>query len=98
MDVLVVGDANPDLILRGDVRPRFGQEEQLLTGADLVLRGSAATTPRGHARLARGGVGAAARSGPGRLGLATLVLGAVGEDVFGTVTRDQLAAHGVTLA
>jgi ribokinase len=24
-DVLVVGDANPDLLLRGDVRPRFGQ-------------------------------------------------------------------------
>ena len=36
-DVLVVGDANPDLLLRGDVRPRFGQAEQLLTAADLVL-------------------------------------------------------------
>ena len=35
-DVLVVGDANPDLLVRGDVRPRFGQEEQLLTGAELV--------------------------------------------------------------
>jgi len=26
----VVGDANPDLVLRGDVVPRFGQAEQML--------------------------------------------------------------------
>ncbi len=39
-DVLVVGDANPDLILSGDVIPRFGQVEQLLDGADLVIGGS----------------------------------------------------------
>jgi ribokinase len=50
MDVLVVGDANPDLILRGDVRPRFGQAEQLLTAADLVLGGSASITAAGCAR------------------------------------------------
>ncbi len=36
MDRLVVGDANPDLLLRGDVRPRSGQAEQLLTGTDLA--------------------------------------------------------------
>jgi len=82
MDVLVVGDANPDLILRGDVRPRFGQQEQLLTSADLVLGGSAAITACGLARL----------------GLDTTLLAAVGEDVFGTVTRDFLAERGVTLA
>jgi sugar/nucleoside kinase (ribokinase family) len=76
-----VGDANPDLILRGDVRPRFGQEEQLLTGADLVLGGSAAITACGLARL----------------GLDTTLLAAVGEDVFGTVTRDELVKRGVTL-
>ncbi len=29
MDVLVVGDANPDLILRGDVRPRFDRHIDL---------------------------------------------------------------------
>ncbi len=81
MDVLVVGDANPDLILRGDVRPRFGQEEQLLTGADLVLGGSAAITACGLARL----------------GVDTTLLAAVGDDVFGTVTRDFVTARGVTL-
>ena len=49
--VLVVGDANPDLLLTGDVVPRFGQEEQLLEGAELVLGGSAAITASGLARL-----------------------------------------------
>jgi ribokinase len=81
LDVLVVGDANPDLILRGDVRPRFGQAEQLLTGADLMLGGSAAITACGLARL----------------GLDTTLLAAVGEDIFGTITRDRLAALDVTL-
>jgi ribokinase len=81
MDVLVVGDANPDLILRGDVRPRFGQAEQLLTAADLVLGGSASITAAGCARL----------------GLRTGLLAAVGEDVFGDVTRRWLTERGVEL-
>lgn len=81
MDVLVVGDANPDLVLRGDVRPRFGQAEQLLTGADLVLGGSAAITAAGCARL----------------GLATSLLTAIGDDVFGDITRERLSERGVAL-
>jgi ribokinase len=81
MDVLVVGDANPDLILRGDVRPRYGQAEQLLTAADLVLGGSASITAAGCARL----------------GLRTGLLAAVGEDVFGDVTRRWLTERGVEL-
>ena len=44
IDVLVLGDLNPDLVLRGDVVPRFGQAEQLLDAATLVLGGSAAIT------------------------------------------------------
>ena len=52
-DVLVVGDANPDLILRGDVVPRFGQAEQLLDGADLVIGGSGGIVAHGLARLGR---------------------------------------------
>src|SRR6478752_4156092 len=81
-DVLVVGDANPDLVLRGDVRPRFGQAEQLLSAADLVLGGSAAITAAGCARL----------------GLRTGLLAAVGDDVFGAFTRAQLADRGVELS
>ena len=80
-DVLVVGDANPDLLLRGDVRPRFGQEEQLLTAADLVLGGSAAITAVGCAKL----------------GLRTALLAAVGDDFFGALVRDQLETSGVRL-
>ncbi|WP_433296178.1 carbohydrate kinase family protein [Actinoplanes sp. CA-030573] len=80
-DVLVVGDANPDLLLRGDVRPRFGQAEQLLTAADLVLGGSAAITAVGCAKL----------------GLRTALLAAVGDDVFGGLVRAELDRAGVTL-
>ena len=49
--VLVAGDANLDLVLRGDVVPRFGQAEQLLDGADLVLGSSAGICAAGLARL-----------------------------------------------
>jgi ribokinase len=81
LDVLVLGDANPDLVLRGDVRPRFGQAEQLLTDADLVLGGSASITAAGCARL----------------GLRTGLLARIGDDVFGAFTRQQLAERGVEL-
>ena len=49
--VLVVGDANVDLVLRGDVVPRFGQVEQLIEHAGLVLGGSASIVAAGLARL-----------------------------------------------
>jgi len=81
VDVLVAGDANPDLILRGDTVPRFGQAEQLLTAADLVLGGSAAITACGLARL----------------GLRTTLLAAVGDDAFGAITRQSLTERGVRL-
>lgn len=77
--VLVVGDANPDLILRGDVVPRFGQAEQLLDDAALVVGGSAAITAHGLARLDR----------------PVSLLAAVGDDVFGRDMTAQLAAAGV---
>ncbi|WP_433085010.1 carbohydrate kinase family protein [Dactylosporangium sp. CA-052675] len=77
----MIGDANPDLVLRGDVHPRFGQEEQLLDAADLVLGGSAAITATGCARL----------------GLRTGLLAAVGADVFGAFTRERLEERGVRL-
>ena len=77
--VLVVGDANPDLILRGDVVPRFAQAEQLLDTADLVLGGSAAITAHGLARLNR----------------PTALLAAVGNDLFGAETTATMAKSGV---
>ena len=79
--VLVVGDANPDLVLRGDVVPRFGQAEQLLDSADLLIGGSAAITAHGFARLGR----------------SVALLAAVGDDDFAGPLLDRLAEAGVGL-
>jgi sugar/nucleoside kinase (ribokinase family) len=79
LDLLVVGDANPDLVLRGDVVPAFGQAEQLLDAADLVLAGSAGITAAGAARL----------------GVRTALAAHVGADPFGDLVRSELAARGV---
>jgi ribokinase len=77
--VLVVGDVNPDLVLCGDVVPRFGQAEQLLDSVSLVIGGSAGITAHGFARLGR----------------AVAVVAAVGADEFGTTVTTALAAAGV---
>ena len=79
IDVLVLGDLNPDLVLRGDVVPRFGQAEQLLDAATLVLGGSAAITAHALARLGR----------PTRLGAL------IGDDAFGDIVVALLTAQGV---
>lgn len=79
--VLVIGDANPDLVLRGDVVPRFGQEEQLLTTASFVLGGSAAIAACGLARL----------------GVPTSLAAVIGDDVFGEQVLSALRAAGVSL-
>ena len=50
VEVLVVGDANPDLLLTGDVVPRFGQAEQIVA-AELALGGSGALTAAALVRL-----------------------------------------------
>ena len=78
-DVLVVGDANPDLILSGDVIPRFGQVEQLLDGADLVIGGSGGILAHGLARLGR----------------STRLVAATGSDTLGDLMRQLLSAAGV---
>jgi sugar/nucleoside kinase (ribokinase family) len=79
--VLVVGDANPDLVLRGDVVPRFGQAEQLLDDALLLIGGSAAITAHGFARLNR----------PAAL------VAAVGSDQLARPMLAELATAGVRL-
>jgi sugar/nucleoside kinase (ribokinase family) len=50
VDVLAVGDVNPDLLVTGDVVPRFGQAEQDVA-TRLTLGGSAAIFAAGAARL-----------------------------------------------
>jgi ribokinase len=78
-EVLVVGDANPDLVLSGDVVPRFGQKEQLLDDARMVIGGSAAITAHGLARLGR----------------AVSLVASVGDDVLGRALTELLADGGV---
>lgn len=80
--ILVAGDANLDLVLRGDVVPRFGQAEQLLEAADLVLGSSAGICAAGLARL----------------GVDTALVARVGPDVFGSRTRELLVEAGVDVS
>lgn len=79
-DLLVLGDANPDLVLRGgDVQPAFGQAERIVE----------------HATLTVGGSGAILACGAARLGLRVAIAGVVGDDLFGTFMGDELRARGV---
>jgi sugar/nucleoside kinase (ribokinase family) len=80
LDVLVLGDANPDLVLRGgDLEPVFGQTEQLVD----------------EALLAVGGSGAIFACAAARLGLRVGICGVVGDDPFGRFMRDELTGAGV---
>jgi ribokinase len=66
LDVLVVGDLNPDLLLSGDVVPRFGQAEQDVDAA-IALGGSGGICAAALARLGLD-VGIAAAVGDDDLG------------------------------
>lgn len=79
VDLLILGDANPDLVLTGDVDPAFGQAERLVD----------------EARLTVGGSGAILATGAARLGLRVGFCGVVGDDPFGRFLRDELERHDV---
>lgn len=78
-DVLAVSDMCVDLILTGDVHPRFGQAEQIVDDYLLELGGSANIFVSQVVKL--GGKGA--------------VIGYVGNDSFGEFVSDQLRNIGV---
>lgn len=79
-DVLVIGDANVDLILRGaDLTPDFGQAEKLIEGADMELGGSAAIFACGASRL----------------GLRVGFVGKLGNDSFGEYLRTVMGQRGI---
>ncbi|MFG3436931.1 carbohydrate kinase family protein [Nonomuraea sp. NPDC047897] len=83
LDLLVVGDANPDVILAGAPRaPAFGQREELVDAGHLVLGGSGAITAHGAARL----------------GLRTAFVGRVGDDAAGRFVLDALTRAGVDVS
>ncbi|MEO3790156.1 carbohydrate kinase family protein [Nonomuraea sp. B10E15] len=82
-DLLVVGDANPDVVLSGAPRGlAYGQREQLVSGGDLVLGGSGAITACGAARL----------------GLRTAFAGRVGDDAAGRFALNVMAERGVDVS
>ena len=82
-DVVVIGDCNPDIVLRGpDIAPEFGQHEKLVADAAFVIGGSGSITACACARL----------------DLRTRFIGATGDDTFGRFMLDSLRAWGVDTA
>ena len=80
LDLLILGDANPDLVLHGgDVVPAFGQAEHLVDAATLTV----------------GGSGAILACGAAKLGLRVAISTVVGDDLFGRFMRDALSEAGV---
>jgi sugar/nucleoside kinase (ribokinase family) len=83
LDLLVVGDCNPDLVLRGEeIEPTFGQVERIVDDAELTI----------------GGSGAIAACGAARLGLRTALASVVGDDLFGRFMLGALAERGVDVS
>ncbi len=83
IDLLVIGDANPDVVLHGaPAALAYGQAEQLVESGTLTVGGSAAILACGAARL----------------GLRTGLVAAVGGDSAGRFMLDELQARGVEVA
>ena len=81
-DLLVVGDANPDVVIGPVDQPvLFGQRERLVPNGSLVLGGSAAIMACGASRL----------------GLSVAFAGRVGDDPAGDFVRTSLADRGVNV-
>jgi sugar/nucleoside kinase (ribokinase family) len=83
LDLLVIGDAVPDVIV-GDVVAdiAFGQAETLVERGALTVGGSSAIMACGAARL----------------GLRVAFVGAVGDDSAGRFMREELSARGVDVS
>jgi sugar/nucleoside kinase (ribokinase family) len=82
-DLLVIGEINPDLIVRGpDVTPVFGQVEKLVEGAELVIGSSSVITACGAARL----------------GLKVAFTGLVGGDEFGRFMLEAMRQAGIDVS
>lgn len=83
VDLVVLGDCNPDLLVLGDdVTPEFGQREKLVDRMSLLIGGSASIAAVAAARL----------------GLRVALVAAVGDDAAGQFMLAQLAAEGVDVA
>lgn len=81
-DLLVIGDANPDVVIGPVDQPiLFGQRERLVPNGSLVLGGSASIMACGAARL----------------GLSVAFAGRVGDDSAGDFVRTALSDRGVNV-
>jgi sugar/nucleoside kinase (ribokinase family) len=98
LDLVVIGDCNPDVLVVGsDVTPAFGQQEKLVDRMSLEIGGSASITAVAAARL---GLRVALVAAVGRDAAGAFMLGALareGVDVSAVVVRDGLAT-GMTVA
>jgi len=81
-DILVAGEINPDIILRGDVTPQFGQAEKLVDDATLTVGASSVIFACGAARL----------------GLKVAFVGHCGDDPFGRFMLDEMKQRGVDVS
>lgn len=82
-DLLVIGEINPDLVLRGkDVVPEFGQAEKLVEHAELTIGSSSVITACGAARL----------------GLAVAFVGLTGDDEFGRFMIKAMRERGIDVS
>lgn len=78
-DIVVIGEINVDLIMKGDIDPVFGQVEKMVDQADLTIGSSAAIFACGAARL----------------GLKTAFIGIAGDDTFGKYMIEALNIRGI---
>ncbi len=80
LDLLIIGDCNPDVLVLGDdLMPAFGQQEKLVDRMALVVGGSGSITAVAAARL----------------GLRVALVGAIGDDAAGNFMLAELARAGV---
>src|SRR4051812_885928 len=82
LDTLTVADMCVDLLLSGNVRPRFGQVEQMIADYAIELGGSANIFAGQFAKLG-GSAG---------------VIGTLGQDTFGDVAMGRLREIGVDVS
>ena len=78
-DLLIVGELNVDVIVRGAAMPRFGQAEQVVEDISLCAGSSAAIAAASAARM----------------GLRVLFASRVGDDLFGRYMVSALQEAGV---
>src|ERR1700730_16877378 len=80
VDLLLIGDCNPDVLVLGDdVTPAFGQQEKLVDTMALVVGGWASITATATARLV----------------LRAALAAAIGDDAAGNFMLAELARAGV---